>query len=44
MNKYETTLELNVILDKCKEEAFLEVSKQNIIDFHCMKKYVMYYN
>ena len=32
MNKYETTLELNVILDKCKEEAFLEVSKQNIID------------
>ena len=32
MNKYELMLELNVILDKCKEEAFLFKSKDLIIN------------
>ena len=32
MNKYETTLELNVILDKCKEEAFLEVDSRLVTE------------
>jgi len=30
MNKYELLLELNVIFDMCKEEAFLDISKQLI--------------
>ena len=32
MNKYEMMLELNVILEMCKEEAFLEVSKEAILN------------
>ena len=31
MNKYEMMLELNVILEMCKEEAFLDVSKDSIL-------------
>ena len=32
MNKHELILELNVILEKCQEEAFLEVSKEAILN------------
>lgn len=32
MNKYELLLELNVILDLCAEEAFLEISKDRILN------------
>lgn len=32
MNKYENTLELNVIFDRCVEEAFLESSKKMILN------------
>ena len=32
MNKHELILELNVILEKCQEEAFLEVSKESILN------------